>query len=198
MNLLLGVLHRPSVEVSGLQVVTVEHLSQELLVRHIAEGIVHTGEVGDGYIVPAVLELIGASSATLTKAGVAHLSVMGEHESPRLQHSLMYSLILYASYTLIALTMVIGTYIKECMLMPVIPSQQSALILLEIGQSQGRGLFLPATHLGEEPTAADDGRGLEILHRASGLHLAAYHTGEIILHGYHIDSLKLVLIHQQA
>ena len=185
-------------EVGGLQVVIVEHLTEECLVVHVAEGIFHTCKVGHLQIVPAVTELIGASATTLTEARIAHLAVIGEHQTACLAHSITHGGVLNAADALIALAMVVGANVEERVLLPVIPAHQAGGCLLD-GRCLGYSVGLAAAaHLCEKPTAAHYGRCLEVLQGACEFHFAADDTGEIVLHRHIVDGKQSILIHYQT
>ena len=149
-------------------------------------------------IVPAVTELIGASATTLTEARIAHLVVIGEHQTACLAHSITHGGVLDAADALIALAMVIGTNVEERVLLPVIPAHQAGGCLLD-GRCLGYSVCLAAAaHLCEKPTAAHYGRCLEVLQGACGFHFAADDTGEIVLHQRVVDGEQSILIHYQT
>ena len=185
---LLRVLHRPAVEVGRLLVVVVEHLRQHVAVVGVAIGTRDGRQVGFRGVLPAILELLRLTAAALREAGVAQLSLIGEHLSACSLHGLGHSRDVGVGDALIALAMVVGTDVEDGVVLAVVPTDAFALAFDE-GEERRRllGMFLPAKHLRIEPAAADDCRSLQELQRATALHLAADDACQVVFDGQDVD-----------
>ena len=190
---LTGVGHRPTVEVGGLLVVVVEHLREDLLVVGIAVGVVERDEVGLGRVFPAVLELFGLAATAFVEAGIADLSVVGEHLSAGLGDGLCHMGVAGLGDALIALAVVVGTDVEDGMVFAVVPADD-LIIFLDEGEEAVVAVLvtLALLHLCQEPGTGDDGVGLEELDGGGGGHLAGDDAGEITFDGQLVDGYDLI------
>ena len=144
-QLLLCIVHTPTVEVSRLLVVIVEHLREDALVMSVAEavrlrpyplfGIGLHSKVGDSLswcvadaleiglwrIVPTILKLLHGAPAALGETGIADFVAIGQHLAVCTPDGLSHVAAGLHRDALIALTMVVGTHIEKRMVLTVVP-----------------------------------------------------------------------------
>ena len=108
------------------------------------------------------MELLGNATAALTEAGIAYLAIIHQDLSASGLDSFHNMDVICLRDTLVALTMVIGAYIKDGMVVTIVPAYQLIIFLHEREETiAARRLTLPLLHLGQQPTAGDNGMGLE-------------------------------------
>ena len=137
----------PAVEVGRLLVVVVEHLGEHLLVVGVAEGrrrsadpafgvgfyaqvagqvfrrrVGNALQIGHVTVFPAGAELLGDAPAALAEAGIADLTVVGEHLATRLTDGLLHMGRGLTRDALIALAVVVGADVEERVVLAVVPS----------------------------------------------------------------------------
>ena len=192
-ELLLGVFHRPTVEVGRLLVVVVEHAREDLLVAGVAVGVVEGDEVGLRRVFPAVLELLGLTATALMEAGVADLVSVGEHLSARRGNGLRHLRTAGHRDALVTLAVVVGADIVDGVVFAVVPADDLIFLLDEREETVAAVLMTAALlHLCQEPGTGDDGVGLEELGGGRGRHLTGDDTREVALHGEFVDGHDLI------
>ena len=148
----MGVGDKPIVEIHRLLVVVIEHLRQYLPVLCVAVWVIDAGQIRLPDILPAVLILLCHASATLGEAGIAHVSVISQDLSASRFHCAGHVRIACIGDALIALAVVIGTDIKDGMVLAVIPTHQHVIVFREREEVVRRLVqLLSALHLGQEP-----------------------------------------------
>ena len=88
-------------------------------------------EIGLRCIFPAVLELLGNATAALTEAGITDFAIIHQDLSTSGLDSFHNMDIICFRDTLVALTMVIGAYIKDGMVVTIVPAYQLIIFLHE-------------------------------------------------------------------
>ena len=156
--------HSPAVEVGGLLIIVVEHLTDDLRVAGVAEGVFDAFEIGVVFVFPTALEGLGVAATALGEAGIAHLAVADEHLSSGSFHGCLHLWTGLSRDALITLAVVIGADIVGRVCLAVSPADEFVVGLGE-GEEVMAPLrsFLAALHLCVEPAAADDGRSLQEL-----------------------------------
>ena len=181
-KLVLRVLHRPAIEVGRLEVVVVEHLAEDALVRGVTEslgggadpaigfGLVrqvgHRGvwratvAQGDEITVmnrlPAVLEALRNAAARLREACIAKPALVREHLATGGPDGLLHGRCRGACDALITLAMVVGADVEARVILAVVPSDETLVVLaaaLRLGVDRRLSLF----DLCQQPAARDDG-----------------------------------------
>ena len=154
-QLLLTILHTPTVEIGGLRVIVVEHLGKHTLVGGVAKsgrtaqnplagGLLHTQvgkgcrqtvghgtEVGFRHVLPAILKFLGHTTAALAEACVAYLATMAKHLSAGGLHRLRHALLRGTGDALVALAVVVGAHVEDGVVLAVVPSDDLVLLLDE-------------------------------------------------------------------
>ena len=102
----------------------VEYLGEYLRVVGIAEGVLHYAEVGVGRVVPAALIEFSDATAAFTEACIAHLSLVAEHDASGGADGFEYLRCHLAAHSLVALAVVVGTYVEMGMGFAVVPLYQ--------------------------------------------------------------------------
>ena len=73
------------------------------------------------HIFPAILELFECSSAAFREAGIANLSVIGQHLSAGSMNGFLHDFGRCTGDSLITLAMIVGTHIKVSMVFLIVP-----------------------------------------------------------------------------
>ena len=135
-QLLLGVFHSPFKEVCCLKIIVIKHLRQNALVMCFAERfatgrcrILYRLEVWFGRIFPAILEFLCHTTATLGEAGIAYFIVIHKRLTASGAQCLYHIRLRGIRDALIALTMVVGTNIKNGVVFAVVPANQLVIFL---------------------------------------------------------------------
>ena len=156
--------HRPAVEIGGLLIVVVEHLTDDLRVAGVAEGVFDAFEIGVVFVFPTALECLGVAATTFGEAGIAHFAVADEHLSSGSFHGSLHLRAGLSRDALITLAVVIGADVVGRVCLAVGPADE---FVVRLGESEEvmapLRSFLAALHLCVEPAAADDGRCLQEL-----------------------------------
>ena len=120
--------HCPAVEVGCFKVIAVEHLLQNSLVASVAEsvsklwvGIGHGLQIRHVIVFPAGGIIFCHATTTFRETAVTHFAFVGKHLSCCLSDSKLCVVVRDAGDTLVALTVVIGAYIVERMILMILP-----------------------------------------------------------------------------
>ena len=101
------------------------------MVTGVTIGVVERQKVGLGRVFPAILELLGLTTAALMEAGVADLAVVGEHLSARRCNGLRHLRTAGHRDALVTLAVVIGADIIDGMVLAVVPADDLVVLLDE-------------------------------------------------------------------
>ena len=161
-ELLLGVLHRPSVEIGRLLIEIIQHLRKDMLIARVTIGIVERLQIGLWRILPAILKLLSLSATTFREARVADLILIDQNLSARGLYGLFHSRTRLFGDALIALAMIIGTHVENGMVFTIVPAYEF-IILFDKREEGSTAIFhlLALTHLGQEPRTGNDGMCLQ-------------------------------------
>ena len=172
-QLLLRIFHRPLEEVGRLLVVVVQHLPQDMLIVCVAEGltilvgcIAHRGEIRFMLIFPAILKLFRLPAAAFAEPGIADFTLVGEYLPAGGLHGLCHMGVAGFRDALIALAVVVGTYIEDGVVLTVVPTHDLVLFFHEREETVVAACLFSLTaflHLSQQPRTRDDGMGLEQL-----------------------------------
>ena len=117
-------------------------------------------------ILPAILELLGDTAAALAEAGIADLAIGREDLSTGLADSLLDVAARCHRNALIALAMVVGTDIKDGVVLTVVPANELVVLLDKREEAVVALAHLTAfLHLSQKPTTGDNGMSLKEFHR---------------------------------
>ena len=168
LQLFLRIFHMPTIEVSSLLIVVVEHLGKYGLVRSVAErlrrraypafrlclngkvrqrwlslSVSHRHKIRLANVLPTVLEFLRCTAAALAEACVAYLVATHQYLSACGKHSLRHLRTRGLGDALITLTMVVGADIEDGVVLTVIPLHQLVVLADEREEAvlSGAGLM---------------------------------------------------------
>ena len=146
------------------------------------------------FVLPARGIVLGDAAAAFGEAGIADFALAGKHQTARGEHGFDDGGAGLARDALVALAMVVGTDIKEGVVLAVVPTDKFVL-LAHKGEEATRAscTLAVAQHLVEEPTARHYGVGAEEFERSGRLHLRTDDADEILLHGQFVDDNEHLL-----
>ena len=156
------------------------------MVRHICEVFLRI-------IFPAVFKALADAAAAFAEPCVAHFPVISQRFSAGVIHSLRHFLPRLAGDALITLTMVVGTYIKLCVVLAVVPFHQ-LVHLPAVGEQcafpsplLGAGVLPAVNELPQKPAAAHHGVCPQQRAGCGGAHFRRYYAFEIFLQTDGVD-----------
>ena len=160
----LGITYFPTVEVGCLLVEVVKYLAQDMLIVGVAIWILERYQIGLWRVFPAVLELLSHTTTAFREACITNLRVVHQYLSTGLTDSFFNVGVVGAGDALIALTVIVGTYIEDGMIFTVVPADKLVVALGELEEIVASTLMLLALlHLCQQPRTGDDCVGLEEL-----------------------------------
>ena len=164
------------------------------------EGVTHRHQIRFLDILPTVLELLRLTTAAFREAGITEFVVIDQHLSAGSLDSLGHSRRRGTGDTLIALTVVVGTDIKQGMVLTVVPAKQLVLLLHKREEIIILALATLGTFLDliEQPRTGDDGMRLQQFGRRGGTHLTGNHTLQVLFHRQFVDSQHLISLDHQT
>ena len=147
-------------------------------------------------VLPAIFEFFGRSAAAFRETCVADVIPRREDLPACGFDGFHHGLVAGPRDALIALAMVVGTYVEYRMVFAVVPTDQLSVAFAEREEStvvvtQLFALF----YLGIEPAPADDGRCFQELRRGGGVHFAGNDTDEVVFHRQHVDGHDFFFFH---
>ena len=145
-ELCLGVFYSPAIEVGRLLIEVVEHLFEDGLIASVTVGVSKRYEIGLGRVFPTVLEFLCLTATALGETGIADLILIGKYLSAGLANGFCHLLVVGFCDALITLAMVIGTDIKDGVILAIVPADK-LIILLRKREEAVATLFVPATFL---------------------------------------------------
>ena len=145
------------------------------------------------------MEFLSYSAAAFRESGIANLAAIQQHLATGQPDSLGNMWRGFLRDALVALAVVIGTHIKEGMVLTVVPANQRILLLGEREEIVAALSHLSALlHLRQQPRTRNHGMRLQQFETRCGTHLAADYTLQIALHRQFVDGIDLIRFHHEA
>lgn len=198
-ELLLGILNSPTIEIYRLLIIVIQHLREDILVAGVTIRVMEGYQIRLRGVLPAVLELLGLTSTTFREPCIADLVAIGKDLSASLADGLFHGRTRLFGDALIALTVVIGTDIKDGMVFTVVPTDKF-IVLLDKREECPSAIveLLTFLHLRQKPGTGYYGMSLKELLRSRCRHLAGDDTREVTLYGEFVDGNDLVCLYHQS
>ena len=150
-------------------------------------------------VLPCILELFRLATATLGEACIAYFAFIHHYLSACRRYGLSGLSIGGTCYALISLAMVVSTYIKNGMILAVVPTDN---LLVSLGKGKERLMFLSQgfalLYLCQQPASAYYCGSLQELYWAVCIHLAGNNAGQVVLYRQHVDGHNLILMYHQT
>ena len=147
-------------------------------------------------VFPTVFELFGRSAAAFRETCVADIIPRRENLSACGFDGFHHGLVAGSRDALIALAMVVGTYVEYRMVFAVVPTDQLSVAFVEREESTVVVTQLFAFfYLGIEPAPADDSRCFQELGGGGGTHFTGNDTDEVIFYRQHVDGRDFFFFH---